>query len=283
MYESFAENIKERGLKVHGVKIFENGEEVLSQHFDEDKRYPIYSAVKTLTSAAVGLAVNDGKLKIENPISDYIDAGFSDKVKQEAFSKLSVERFLTMSVTGFPFRPSGGDWLQFSLSQSSGFDKSAEFSYSNISAYLVGVACENAVGMPLGDYINERLLKPLEIDYVEFAKDPQGRFYGATGASLTLDEFAKIGLVYLNGGSFDGKEIIQSEWVKLSSRTHIKNSDGGYGYFIWTGKDSFSISGKWGQKCLICPKKKMLIAYLSDEANRSGELFSLANELILAE
>ena len=281
MFEFIEKEVDALKLDVYGIEIHKDNKLIYVKSFCDDKRYPIYSAAKTVTSAAVGIAKSERKISENDFIADYIERKYLEKLsgKQlENFRKLTIKRFLTMSVAGFPFRPSGDDWLEFSLLCNEDYGKEPQFSYSNISAYLVGRACENAVGKPLYDYLDERLFQPLGIIKPPYQTCPKGHFYGATGMQLTVDELSRIGRLYLNGGIFDGKRILSEEWVKSSTAVQTDNSDGGYGYFIWINNGSFRISGKWGQKCLVYPEKKLTVTYLSNLPERGNEMLEIAEK-----
>lgn len=280
LFNKMLYEIETSNLEIYGIEIHKENQLIFRHFFSEDIRYPIYSATKTITSAAAGLAYESGKLDIKAPISYYLDRKHIDempKLKREAFEKLSIERFLTMSVSGFPFRPEGDNWLKYSLSSNDDFSEKPVFQYSNISAYLVGLACENAVGEPLYNYICRNILAPLSIQNPPYAKDPDGNFYGATGFYLTVDELSRFGSLYLNGGIFNGERIISREWIEKSVTPHIKTeNDENYGYFIWLSDDLISISGKWGQKCLIFPSKKITVTYLSNLPVNSSAMLKIA-------
>lgn len=267
MLDTLINEIKNNNHKVHGLEIFHNGEVIFKHSFSPDIRYPVYSASKSFTSTAVGIAADEGKLSYDAPIYEFLDRKYLDlipKAQIEHFKKLTIKRFMTMSIQGYPFRPKGTDWLEFSLSLPINYSLPSVFSYSNIPAYLVGVACENAVNEHLIKYMTPRLFEPLGIEKPVYKNCPQGHFYGASGMELTVHELSLLGQLYLQKGVINGKRILSEKWVAKSSSKQIENSDGGYGYFFWIANNSFRISGKWGQKCLVYPEKNLMITYLAD-------------------
>lgn len=281
MYQDLTEEIVRRGLQVYGIEIFEGGKVTFKCQFAPDVRYPIYSAVKSFTSTAAGLAVQEGKLSIEDGLGALLPGRYLDGLPEEvktAVDRLPLRRLLTMSVPGFPFRPEGEDWLWWALRCGAGYDSPEVFSYSNVPAYLVGVAVAEAVGEHLIDYLMSRLFEPLGIDKPEFSNDPQGRFYGATGMKLTVHELSLLGQLYLQDGVFNGHRLLTEEWVRMATSCQITGKDGGYGYFFWVDADSFSISGKWGQKCLVYPDKGRMVTWMGDLPERSGEMLRLVRK-----
>ena len=169
-----------------------------------------------------------------------------------------------MSVPGYPFRPSGESWLRDSLSIPLPDAAEPAFHYSNISAYLVGVAAANALGEDLYDYLQRRLFSPLNIIDPPYARCPDGYFYGASSMELTVNELSRIGMLLANGGTYAGKRLISEKYVKEATSVQQMNREGGYGYFIWKYKDGFSINGKWKQKCYVLPDKSLMVTFLSN-------------------
>ncbi|MDE5770512.1 MAG: beta-lactamase family protein [Ruminococcus sp.] len=278
LFSELIKDIETNNFNVHGIEIFQNNDIVFRHMWSDDIRYPIYSATKSFTATAVGIAVDDGKFSVDAPLSEYLEKQYIYNMPahlREVFGELTVSRFLKMSVSGYLFRPSGDDWLKTLLDTNADYSKT-EFYYTNVSAYLVGIACENAVGGNLPQYLKSRLFEPLGIENPTFLTDPQGRFYGATGMYLTVNELSLLGQLYLQKGVFNHERIISENWADIATKIQIENSDGGYGYFFWNNGNHFSISGKWGQKCLIYPQKNLMITYLGDMPENSGKMQSIA-------
>lgn len=279
MFESIIREIKDRSLNVHGIELTCDGETLFRYMPHEDVRYPIYSCTKTVTALAVGLAVSDGKFDISRPLASYLPHEYltaMDDDRREAFSRLPVTRFMPMSVPGYPFRAEGEDMLTASLAYDVDYSAVPAFDYSNIPAYLVGLACEYALGRPLAEYIQERLFTPMGIENVTFQTDGQGRYYGATGIYLTLHELNKLGTLILDGG----EGIVPREWIAEMSKIHCTAREGGYGYFMYVRPDRLFISGKWGQRSVILPDKHAVLTYMADMPDTSNELHDLAEDVI---
>lgn len=274
-FNAFVEDIEKNQWNVYGVEIYVDGK-LLHQYGDTtEHRYEIFSATKTITSIAVGMAVDEGKLDIHKSVLEYLPADVVDKMTVEqlkVYKNITTKRLLTMSVSGYPFRPTGESWLTDSLQYTITDVNKKEFDYSNVSAYLVGVVVSCAVQEDLYQYLNRKLFAPLDIVCPPFQRCPDGYFYGASGMELTVHELSKIGQLLYNGGVYEGRQILPSEYVKEATSVQQMNREGGYGYFIWKYRDGFSINGKWGQKCYILPKDKLMITFLSHMEEHSGEL-----------
>ena len=265
-FEAFVNDIRKNHWNVFGVEVYKGGELVYSYGDTIQNRHPIYSATKTITSIAVGLAMDDGKMDIHKSVLEYLPAKAVAKMKEEQleiYKRVTVKHLLTMSVSGYPFRPEGDSWLMESLNYPITDVAGEVFYYNNVSAYLVGVAVSVAVGESLAQYLERKLFKPLGISNPSYATCPDGYFYGASKMELTVHELSQIGLLLYNGGCYNGKRILSEEYVKEATSVQKMNREGGYGYFIWKYRDGFSINGKWKQKCYILPKEELVITYLS--------------------
>ena len=282
-FEAFVSDITTNGWKVHGAEVYENC--VLTHSFgDTENIHELYSITKAVLSAAVGVAYDEGKIDLERCVLDYLPKENVEKMSasQKAdFSHITIRRLLTMSVGGFPFVAEGDNWIDFALSCKLENPEEKPFNYSNINAYLVGVALTEAVGQDAGAFIEERLLKPLGIDEFDYGRSPEGYFYGASRMKLSVSGLSKFGMLFYNGGTYDGKRIISEEYVKMASSIQQMNREGGYGFFLWKYRSGFSLNGKWKQKCYVLPKEHLMISYLSDIRDDSHDLLESMEKHIL--
>ena len=284
-FAAFARDIEENQWNVHGVEAYKDGQLLHSWGDTRTTRFPIYSATKTITSIATGLARDEEKFDLEKSILEYLPRKYVEEMMPQqlaAFRDIAVERLLTMSVAGFPFRPEGESFLRYSLACPIENVQERTFDYSNISAYLVGVAVTEAVGEDLVSYLNRKLFEPLHITPI-CGRCPDGYFYGASNMEMTVHELSQVGLLLYHGGVYEGKRILSEEYVKLATSVRQMNREGGYGYFIWKYRDGFSINGKWKQKCYVLPKQGLMVTYLADIRDDSHELLESMERNILEE
>ena len=265
-FDAFVNDIKKNNWNVFGVEVYHGGQLIHSYGDTTETRYPIYSATKAITSIAVGLAVDEGRMDIQKSVLEYLPTNAVVQMKTEQveiYKGITVKHLLTMSVSGYPFRPEGDNWLIESLNYPIVDVGDEVFDYSNVSAYLVGVAVSCAIREPLYQYLERKLFAPLGICNPPYETCPDGYFYGASKMKLTVHELSRIGLLLYHGGCYNGKRILSEEYVKEATSIQKMNREGGYGYFIWKYRDGFSINGKWKQKCYILPKEELVITYLS--------------------
>ena len=283
-FDAFVNDIKNNSWNVFGVEVYEKGKLTHAYGDTAENLHLIYSATKTILSVAVGIASDENRFDINRSLLSYLPADKTKSLseeKRDVLGRITIQRLLTMSVGGFPFRPEGDSWLDFSLNAGITDPDERVFNYSNISAYLVGVSLTEALGTDLGKFIEERIFSPLGIDRYEYSRCPEGYFYGASGMQLTVNGLSRIGLLLYNKGMVDGRRILSEEYVKAATSVQQMNREGGYGYFIWKYRDGFSINGKLKQKCYVLPKQDLVITYLSHIEDESHDLVNSMEKNIL--
>ena len=283
-FDAFIKDIEDNGWCVFGAEVYEDGRLTHSWGDTTEKVHDIYSATKVVQSVAVGIAYDRGLIDFDRSVLDYLPKENVEKLSEsqtETFKKITVQRLLTMSVDGFPFRPEGDSWIDFALSCDIKKPETRVFNYNNICAYLVSVVLTEIIGEDLGGFIEREIFKPLGITDYEYGRSPEGYFYGASMMKLTVNGLSKIGLLFYNKGIYDGQRIVSEEYVNMATSVQQMNREGGYGYFIWKYRDGFSINGKWKQKCYVLPKDKIIVTYLSHIEDDSHDLLDSMEKNIL--
>ncbi len=283
-FDAFIKDIEDNGWCVFGAEVYEDGRLTHSWGDTTEKVHDIYSATKVVQSVAVGIAYDRGLIDFDRSVLDYLPKENVEKLSEsqtETFKKITVQRLLTMSVDGFPFRPEGDSWIDFALSCDIKKPETRVFNYNNICAYLVSVVLTEIIGEDLGGFIEREIFKPLGITDYEYGRSPEGYFYGASMMKLTVNGLSKIGLLLYNKGIYDGQRIVSEEYVNMATSVQQMNREGGYGYFIWKYRDGFSINGKWKQKCYVLPKDKIIVTYLSHIEDDSHDLLDSMEKNIL--
>ncbi len=281
--KELSEIISRAALNVHACEVCADGRTVQQHFFHGDVRYPVYSATKTVTAAAALIAHAEKRLDIHAPLCQKLGERYR-RIAPEAFGRLTFADFMSMQCAPYPFRPTeleGSDenWLEAILSYPADYGD-RRYHYSNIPAYLVSAACENAVDMPLAEYLGPRLFEPLGWGSPKYCTSPEGHFYGATGMELTLSQLARLGRLLLGKGSIDGRQLIPAELVGQAVEPRCMGEEFGYGYFIRIIGNCFEIKGKWGQSCIVCPDKRLVVTCLADEKENSSTLSRLLYEYI---
>lgn len=273
-------------LRALGVKITQGGEMIAQHLWEEDCRRNIYSASKSVTAMAVGLAQAEGLLSLEERLVD----AFPDILPREVSDHLAAARvrdLLTMclgqkwSFLMGSSRPllQEDDWARASLAQPFGCPPGARFLYSNVGPYLAGVLVQQRAGCDLVEYLLPRLFLPLGIKRPTWEVDPLGRTFGAGGLMLTLDELHRFGCLCQAGGRWQGAQLLPEAWVRACTTRQVDNGTPyGYGYLFWGGPEgSFRADGKYGQFSILLPRQQAVISLLA-ECRRTDQLLNAVFE-----
>ncbi len=269
MLKDYIAFIEEEQLPVYGIVVLKDGVKAAEQHFVPEERRNLYSATKSITSLAIGLAIEEEYMKLEDTLLTFFEKDVPKDLPKEHLdnlNKVTVERLLKMSVLDYSFeRPVCDNWLSYILSIPLPRVEQVAFSYSNFNSYLAGVMVERATKTRMMDYLAPRLFEPLGIDRVECAFSPEGYYYGSTGMYLTINELARFGQLCLQKGNYNGRQLISGDWIEAATKKQIETREGGYGYFFWRYRDNiYRASGKWGQRSIVIPDKNAVIAVMSD-------------------
>ena len=224
-----------------------------------------HSMCKSITGMAIGMLIEEGKLKLDENIYDI----FSDQMN--ALSKIfrpviTVENLLTMT-SGVTFNESGivsgNDWLGSFLNASVNGKPGTEFQYNSLNTYVLSAIVTKRTGETLTEYLTPRLFEPLGITKYYWETCPKGITKGGWGLFLCAEDMAKLGQLYLQKGKWNGQQLVSEYWIEISTARHLKtqNDTYGYGYQLWMEQrpGSFEYNGMLGQNVIIYPDMDMVL------------------------
>lgn len=280
--ERFIEAAKPLG--VLGIKVNRGDELIAEWYLEGEIRRNIYSATKSFTSCAVGFAVQEGLLSLDEKLVDVFCDDLPDTVS-ENLKKATVRDLLTMCLGQEKGNLMGeqrplyeeDDWVKLSLRIPFVYEPGTHFVYNNVGPYLAGILVQRRSGQDLISYLTPRLFAPLGIKRPTWETDPLGNSFGAGGLFLTLTELHKFGLFYLAKGLWNGKQLLSEEWIKESTRQQV---DAPYGYLFWRGEyNSYRADGKYSQLSIVLPDKNAVISLVA-ECRESETLLKSIYELL---
>lgn len=297
--DKYIASANEKGLDIHSVMVVKNGNVVAEKWVslgDPNVPHILNSASKTLTSTAVGFAVAEGKLKLDDKVVSF----FPDKLPRDASDNLknmTVRHLLTMTcgqskANTKAQRQTEQDWIEAFLAEPVPHKPGTFYAYNGLGTYMISAIVQKAVGENIFSYLTPRLFNPLGITGVWWDASPAGINCGGWGAYLKTEDMAKIGLFYLQKGNWNGKQLLPESWIEEASSALVPSRPGGmsdetykqrdpenndwlqgYGYQIWRGRhNTYRADGANGQYILVIPDKNAVVAVTANLTNMTEEL-----------
>ncbi len=279
---------------LHSVMIVRHGHVVAEgwwAPYRADTRHQLYSLSKSFTSTAVGLAVAEGKLSLDDPVLKF----FPDDAPATPTANLKAMRLsdlLRMS-TGHqsePPRKAGESWAKSFLAHPVPFKPGTHFLYNTPATYMLSAAVQQATGQTVLDYLKPRLFDSLGIDGPTWETSPQGITTGGYGLSVRTEDIAKFGQLYLQKGKWQGKQLVPAAWVEAATARQTSNGssptsdwDQGYGYQFWRSRHAaYRGDGAFGQYCIVLPEQDAVIAVTSGVKDMQAVLNLVWDKLLPA-
>lgn len=230
-----------------------------------------HSLCKSITALAVGLLIEEGKLSLDEKITDiFSKRAFSiDFVRQK---DITIRHLLDMSA-GVAFNELGSvtyeDWVEGFFSSNLKFAPGTKFFYNSMNSYMLSAIIKEKTGRDMFDLLYERIFMPMGITEVYWEKCPKGISKGGWGLYMKIEDLLKFGKLYLDGGVWNGKPLIGEAWILEITKKQIDAVPSmnayGYGFHHWRSvrKDSYQFNGMFGQNLIIFPDIRMTIAIYS--------------------
>ena len=259
--------------------------------YNAEAPHSLYSLSKSFTSTAVGLAIAEGKLSLDDPVLKF----FPDDAPSDPSNNLKsmrVSDLLRMS-TGHqsePQRTPDKPWTTSFLRQAVPFKPGTHFLYNTSATYMLSAIVQQATGMTLLDYLKPRLFEPLGIEHPTWEASPQGISTGGYGLSIRTEDIARFGQLYLRKGEWNGKQLVPSTWIEAATARQTSNGsnpksdwDQGYGYQFWRCRhNAYRGDGAFGQYCVVLPEQDAVIAITSGVKDMQSVLNLVWDKLLPA-
>ncbi len=276
IYEAL-KTIKDEELRVDSLLIARNGYLVIEGYFhgkQRDRLCPLYSGTKSVISALIGIAVDNGLLRNVGQRPLDILTGIDEGVKKTDKGLITLENFLTMSsglqvMGGFPLLNSP-DALKTVIELPIA-KKPGQFQYNGAAPQILSAVIQQVTGKSAFAYAQEKLFGPLGITAAEWGSDKKGMSIGGTGLSLRAFDMVKFGYLYLRNGIWNKRQIVSPSWIETSTKKHVESKpmnsaeDYGYGYLWWINSfGGFSVHGAGGQYIFVVPDKDMVVVFTGE-------------------
>jgi CubicO group peptidase (beta-lactamase class C family) len=257
-----------------------------------DKPHVLHSLSKSFNSTAVGLAIADGKVNLDDPVLKFFPADVptnpSDNLKA-----MTVRDLLTMTC-GHDTEPKatgGAPSVKQFLAHPVPYRPGTHFQYNTMGSYTLSAIVTKVTGETTLEYLTPRLFEPLGIEHPNWDSSPEGYSLGGYGLKLCTEDIAKFGQLYLQKGKWNGKQLIPQPWIEQATSKQVPNElEGhakigvdwkqGYGFQFWRcTHNAYRGDGAAGQLCVVIPDKDAVMAITADTGNFQGEMNAIWDKL----
>ena len=257
-----------------------------------DKPHVLHSLSKSFNSTAVGLAIAEGKLSLDDPVLKFFP-GEAPAEPSENLKAMKVRDLLTMSCGHDvePKRANGEPSVKAFLAQPVPHKPGTHFLYNTMGSYTLSAIVTKTTGQTSLEFLKPRLFEPLGIENPEWPTSPEGNSLGGYGLKLCTEDIAKFGQLYLQKGKWNGKQLVPESWVEQATSEQVPtDKEGhskigvdwvqGYGFQFWRcTHNAFRGDGANGQLCVVIPEKDAVIAITADTNQFQDEMNAIWDKL----
>lgn len=263
--------------------------------YASDLPHMLFSLSKSYTSTGVGLAVAEGYFSIDDPVISFFPDETPKRVGKN-LAAMQVRHLLTMSTgqseegLSRTARRRDGNWVRGFLGKSVKYRPGTRFLYNSGATYMLSAIIQKTTGQTLLEYLTPRLFEPLGIEGATWETCPRGINTGGWGLTVKTEDIARLGQLYLQRGSWQGRQLLPEAWVAEASRKQIDNGDDpssdwaqGYGYQFWRCRHNlYRGDGAFGQYCIVMPEQDAVLAITSGVDNMQAVMNQAWDHLLPA-
>jgi CubicO group peptidase (beta-lactamase class C family) len=233
---------------IYGLLVIKNDHLIAEKYFNEGSVEQLSrraSVTKSYTSALVGIALDQGCLtSVDQKMIDFFPE-VADRITDPRKKQITIQDMLQMRA-GYPWEETdpalwealySGEYLRYIVDFPLTSDPGTEFNYSNLTSHWLGIIVARACDTNLKSFGQEHLFSPLGVEVGDWNRDLDGYYIGGGDIEFTARDMAKFGLLYLNGGEYEGNQIIPASWVRESLQS--------YSDYAWVTKDKLNKVGRY--------------------------------------
>ena len=282
---------------IHHVMVVRHGKVVAELHptpFRAEDAHTLYSASKTFTSLAVGLAIDENLLRLDDRVMTFFPDKRTGHVSDE-MAAMTVRDLLMMASGVKPdwtMRNNSTDWVKDWLAKPVEDKPGSLFQYDSMCTFMLSAIVQRVTGYSMLEYLQKRLFDPMPITVADWEASPDGINTGGWGLRVQAETMAKLGLLLLNKGNWNGEQLVSADYVTAAcsrlidggAKTIVPPTDGnqGYGYQVWQSKwpGSFRADGAMGQYTVVVPQEDLVVVILGMKLYGHEELACIWNQLM---
>jgi len=252
--------------EIHGVMVMRHGKvigEFYPEPFKAEYQHTMYSCSKTFVSAAIGLAIAENRLSLNDRVAPF----FAEYLPDTISDNLAAMTIHDLLIMGSGITPSGrlrvenGEWIKNYLGKHVK-EPSAAFEYDSMCTYLLAAILQKVMGVNVLEYLQVKLFNEMNITQADWEISAEGYITGGWGMHIQCETMAKFGQLLLNKGEWNGKQLLTESWVEQMLTGHVKFRGRGYGYQLWLCEypNTYRCDGAFGQYILLMPDQDMVVA-----------------------
>ena len=251
---------------MHAVVVMRHGKvigEMYPKPYAPEYRHTMYSCSKTFVGIAVGLAIEDNRLRLDDRVAAIFPELLPDSVSKD-LADMTVRHLLTMASGVKPdwnMRSRGKEWIRTFLSKPVK-EPGTQYAYDSMVSYMLAAVVQKVTGKKLTEYLQERVFTPMNVTEWAWEESPEGVNTGGWGVHIQPESLAKFGQLILNEGRWEGKQLVPAEWIREMCKKHRETGREVYGYHIWHcgGHDgAVRADGALGQYVISVLDKDMVV------------------------
>ncbi len=294
----FVDEAEKKIDALHSVIVVRHGQVIAEgwwTPYAPDEPHMLFSLSKSFTSTAVGLAIADGKLSVDDPVLKFFPEDAPEKPSAN-LKAMRVRDLLTMStghhnedINNFPYNADEGATKKF-LALPVAHKPGTLFVYNTPATYMLSAIVQKVTGQTVLDYLRPRLFAPLGIENPTWELSKQGVAMGGFGLAIRTEDIAKFGQLYLRHGQWEGKQLVPASWTETATSRWMSNGssptsdwDQGYGFQFWRCRNgAFRGDGAHGQFCVVMPEQDTVVAITAGTRDLQGVLNVVWDKLLPA-
>ncbi|XXY73537.1 serine hydrolase domain-containing protein [Sorangium sp. So ce291] len=272
------DRLEAQSVECHSLMVVRRGHVVAEgwwAPYSAERPHLLYSLTKSFTSVAVGLAVADGLLSLDDRVVDVLPDHVPADISEQG-RRLTVHHLLSMTAghgtdslaEAWQLEP--GDLVKGFLRVPFTEAEGTRHAYDNSTTFVLARMVERVTGRGLPELLDERLFRPMGVEHAEWDRVASGAAFGFHGLHLTTEAVAAFGELLLRGGRWGDRQLVPREWVELATRRHIEtlqvegwsedpDSLCGYGYQFWMSRHGYRGQGAFGQFCVVVPPHDLVV------------------------
>ncbi len=263
--------------EIHSALLMRHGKvigEIHPKPFAAEYGHTLFSCSKTFLSAAVGIAIDENRLRVNDRLATFFPELLPDTISPW-LAKMTVEDLLTMQSGIKPngtIRTTEREWVRKYLALPVETEPGSHFAYDSMCTYLLSAILSKVTGTSAFEYLRTRLLDPLHIKQVNWEYSPENITTGGWGLYLQTESLAKFGQLLLSKGNWKGKQIISPTWVKQMMTPHAETGKDKYCYQMWecAHPNTARADGAYGQYIIVMPDEEMVAVITQSATGKAG-------------